>query len=73
MLTTHIIWRYRYTWKIYYSGCLSNTVWSDDTVTVSVLVWWWAFVNVAVKLEVSEPQTNHMHCTFVQQLLRDED
>jgi len=41
--------------------------------TVSVLVWWWAFVNVAEKLKVSLPQTVQKHCTVVHQLLRDED
>jgi len=51
--TIQKLWRYRCSWKIYYSGYLRNTVWSADTVTVSVLVWLWAYVNVAVKLNVS--------------------
>jgi hypothetical protein len=53
MLNKHTIWRYRYLWKIYYRGCLTNAVWIDVIVTVSMLLWWWAFVYVAEKRKFS--------------------
>ena len=67
------LWRYRYSWKIYYSGCLRNTVWSDDVVTVSMLVWSRAFVNGGEKLKFSQPQTVQKHYTIVQHLFRVEN